>query len=62
MWGYVAPLRDMQFVLDEWLEAGKDWAQIPAFAELGADTVQQILAAAADQPAGGPVRVPLGGR
>jgi len=48
MWGYVAPLRDMQFVLDEWLEAGKDWAQIPAFAELGADTVQQILAAAAD--------------
>ena len=46
MWSYVPPLRDMQFVMDELLEVHKDWAEIPAFSALDADTGPQILEAA----------------
>ncbi|MBP3364165.1 MAG: acyl-CoA dehydrogenase N-terminal domain-containing protein, partial [Pseudomonas sp.] len=27
MWQYQAPLRDMQFVIEHWLEAPRAWAQ-----------------------------------
>ena len=46
MWSYAPPLRDMQFVMDELLEVRKDWADIPAFSDLDADTAPQILEAA----------------
>jgi len=46
MWSYVPPIRDMQFVVDELLEVRKDWAEIPEFSDLDADTTPQILDAA----------------
>ncbi|HEV7714899.1 MAG TPA: acyl-CoA dehydrogenase N-terminal domain-containing protein, partial [Steroidobacteraceae bacterium] len=46
MWTYTPPLRDIEYVIGEWLDAGKDWAQMPAFAELDAHTAGQILAEA----------------
>lgn len=46
MWSYAPPLRDMHFVMDELLEVRKDWAEIPAFSALDADTAPQILEAA----------------
>ena len=46
MWSYVPPIRDMQFVMDELLEVRKDWAAIPEFSDLDADTAPQILDAA----------------
>jgi alkylation response protein AidB-like acyl-CoA dehydrogenase len=46
MWSYVPPIRDMQFVINELLEVRKDWADIPAFSDLDADTTPQILEAA----------------
>src|SRR5450631_3114608 len=43
MWSYSPPLRDMQFVMEELLSVRREWAQIPRFAELDADTAPQIL-------------------
>ncbi len=43
MWAYNAPLRDMQFVIEEVLDAPAQWAEIPAFAELDAATARSVL-------------------
>ena len=34
MWSYEAPLGDMQFVLEHWLQAPDTWQRTPAFAAL----------------------------
>ena len=47
MWQYQAPLRDMQFVLEHWLEAPQAWAQTERFAGLDLALAQQILEEAA---------------
>ena len=47
MYTYTAPLRDMQFVIEEVLGAPVAWREMQAFAELDADTVRQILEEAA---------------
>ena len=43
MYTYNAPLRDMQFVIEEVLGAPAGWKQMPAFTDLDADTARQIL-------------------
>jgi alkylation response protein AidB-like acyl-CoA dehydrogenase len=43
MWAYQPPLDDIKFVIDDWLQAGADWTQIPAFAVVDKDTTAQIL-------------------
>ena len=43
MWTYTAPLRDMQFVIEDVLAAPSGWAEMPAFADLDAETARQIL-------------------
>jgi alkylation response protein AidB-like acyl-CoA dehydrogenase len=43
MWSYTPPLRDMQFVIEDVLQAPAGWAAIPAFAELDADTARAVL-------------------
>jgi len=43
MWAYQPPIDDIKFVIDDWLQAGTDWAQIPAFATVDQDTTGQIL-------------------
>lgn len=40
---YKAPLRDMQFVLNEVFEAEKVWSSMPATSEIDLDTVNAIL-------------------
>lgn len=40
---YVAPLRDMQFVLHELLHVEDELKQLPAHAEMDADTINQVL-------------------
>ncbi|MFH1605649.1 MAG: acyl-CoA dehydrogenase C-terminal domain-containing protein [Pseudomonadota bacterium] len=40
---YVAPLRDMQFVLHELLQVENDLKQIPEYAEVDAATINQVL-------------------
>src|SRR5487761_2148211 len=40
---YIAPLRDMQFVLHELLQVGDELKQIPKYAEVDADTINQVL-------------------
>ncbi|MBR7780989.1 acyl-CoA dehydrogenase C-terminal domain-containing protein [Undibacterium luofuense] len=40
---YVAPLRDMQFVLHELLNVEAELKQLPAYAEVDADIINQIL-------------------
>jgi len=40
---YVAPLRDMQFVLHELLEVESELKQLPRHAEIDADTINQVL-------------------
>lgn len=46
MWSYTPPLRDFRFVVEELLEAPREWAAMPALAELDLDTAIQILEAA----------------
>ncbi|MBN8511360.1 MAG: acyl-CoA dehydrogenase family protein [Burkholderiales bacterium] len=46
MWSYTPPLRDMQFVIEDVLQAPAAWAAIPALAELDADTARAVLAEA----------------
>jgi alkylation response protein AidB-like acyl-CoA dehydrogenase len=48
MWQYAPPLREFRFVIEELLDIHRQWAEIPAFAELGGETIQQILDAAGD--------------
>ncbi len=40
---YIAPLRDMQFVLHELLHVEEELKQLPAHADLDADTINQVL-------------------
>ncbi len=40
---YVAPLRDMHFVLHELLQVEDELKQLPAHAEMDADTINQVL-------------------
>jgi len=40
---YHAPLRDMQFVLHEVLKVQDEFLHMPRFAEVDADTVNEIL-------------------
>ena len=40
---YVAPLRDMQFVLHELLQVESELKQMPRHAEIDADTINQVL-------------------
>ena len=44
---YSAPLRDMRFVLHELLHVEKELKQIPAYAEVDADLINQVLEEAA---------------
>ena len=43
MWSYTPPLRDMQFVIEDVLDAPAAWRGMPAFAELDADTARAVL-------------------
>lgn len=43
MWTYQAPLKDMQFVLNEWLQAESFWQLHPQYQQLDAETASQIL-------------------
>ncbi len=43
MWSYTPPLRDMQFVIEDVLEAPASWAATPAFADLDVDTARAVL-------------------
>ncbi|WP_414157997.1 acyl-CoA dehydrogenase [Pseudomonas sp. BNK-45] len=43
MWSYQAPLRDMQFVLEHWLEAPEAWRRSPAFDALDLPLALQVL-------------------
>ena len=47
MWHYEAPLRDMRYVIEDVLGLPAQWAAVPAFAELDADTARQVLDEAA---------------
>lgn len=47
MWQYQAPLRDMRFVLEHWLQAPVSWAESPAFAEVDLPLALQVLEEAA---------------
>ncbi len=40
---YLPPLRDLSFVLEDVLELPRAWAQVPAFADLDADTARQVI-------------------
>lgn len=43
MWNYEAPIRDMQFVLNEWLDAENDWQRSHDHQGLDSETAGQIL-------------------
>ncbi|WEK07593.1 MAG: acyl-CoA dehydrogenase [Candidatus Pseudomonas colombiensis] len=43
MWSYQAPLRDMQFVLEHWLQAPEAWGRSPAFESLDLPLALQVL-------------------
>lgn len=43
MWHYQAPLRDMRFVIEEWLAAPADWQRMPAFAALDVELAAQVV-------------------
>ena len=43
MWSYTPPLRDMQFVIEDVLQAPAAWAEVPAFAEVDAGTARAVL-------------------
>jgi hypothetical protein len=44
---YKAPLRDMRFVMDEWLDAASWWREVPGWQDLDSQTSQQVLEEAA---------------
>lgn len=43
MWQYQAPLRDMRFVIEEWLAAPNDWQNTASFVGLDGELAAQIL-------------------
>lgn len=43
MWTYQAPLKDMQFVIDEWLQADVFWQKHSKYQQLDTETASQIL-------------------
>jgi alkylation response protein AidB-like acyl-CoA dehydrogenase len=43
---YAPPLREFRFVLEELLDVHRQWAEMPAFADVDTETVTQILDAA----------------
>lgn len=43
MWHYQAPLRDMQFVLEHWLQAPGTWCRLPGFQTLDLPLAMQVL-------------------
>lgn len=43
MWLYQAPLRDMQFILEHWLQAPQVWSRTPAFDSLDLPLALQVL-------------------
>lgn len=43
MWSYQAPLEDMQFVLQHWLQAPQAWSTTPAFEGLDLELAVQVL-------------------
>lgn len=47
MWSYRAPLEEIRFVIEHWLDAPAEWRQQQAFADLDLETTQQILEEAA---------------
>lgn len=47
MWHYQAPLRDMRFVIEEWLAAPADWRRMPAFESLDNELAAQVVEEAA---------------
>ena len=59
MWSYNPPLRDMQFVIEDVLDAPSQWTQMPAFAEVDADTARAVLEEAGKFAAG--VLAPING-
>jgi alkylation response protein AidB-like acyl-CoA dehydrogenase len=59
MWSYQPPLRDMRFVMEDVLGASAAWRELPAFAELDADTAGQVLEEAGKFAAG--VLAPING-
>jgi alkylation response protein AidB-like acyl-CoA dehydrogenase len=40
---YQPPLREMRFVIDEWLDAASTWREIPSWAELDSDMAAQVF-------------------
>lgn len=40
---YQAPLRDMRYIIEDWLNAPSDWQKMPATAELDGELCEQIL-------------------
>jgi hypothetical protein len=40
---YVAPIRDMQFVLHEFLNVTEEFKNLPAYQEIDADIINQVL-------------------
>lgn len=40
---YVAPIRDMQFVLHEFLQVEEELKQMPSYAGVDADIINQVL-------------------
>ncbi|MFT0170152.1 acyl-CoA dehydrogenase family protein [Paraburkholderia mimosarum] len=44
---YRAPLRDMRFVIDEWIDAPAWWRSVPAWEDLDSAMAQQVLEEAA---------------
>jgi alkylation response protein AidB-like acyl-CoA dehydrogenase len=46
-WDYIAPLRDMRFVIEHVLDAPASWRACSAFAELDSDTAAAVLQEAA---------------
>jgi alkylation response protein AidB-like acyl-CoA dehydrogenase len=46
-WDYIAPLRDMRFVIERVLEAPASWQACPAFAEVDTDTAGAVIGEAA---------------
>ena len=40
---YVAPIRDMQFVLHEFLNVSEEFKNLPAYQEIDADIINQVL-------------------
>ena len=47
LYGYVAPLDEMRFVIERVLKASEHWAAMPAWSDLDADTAAEVLAQAA---------------